>query len=141
MVWRTFQFKNLSALPAVMPGGQPNIQLWFRGWGRRQVGGPRVAGRTPTGLTAVSKGGECFPLLCSPPPPSPRWFSAHTALCSSAAHVWCDDRCSMEHPHCRAQEKAGRLSAYRHVSLSASTIPPQLSAPWASLSVILATRL
>ena len=37
--------------------------------------------------------------------------------------------------------EAGRLSAYCHVSLSASTIPRQLCAPWASLSVVLATCL
>lgn len=147
--------RGLEDVPVQEPVSHPSsrvrraaqhIQLWFQAWGGgRQVGGPRVASahgwQDTHGTDRSLQGRGVLPPASFPAPPSPRWFSAHTALCSSAARVQCDDRCSMEHPHCRAREEAGRLSAYRHVSLSASTIPPQLSAPWASLSVILATRL
>lgn len=69
VVWRMVHFTKLSAIPVVVPGRQPKIQLWFLGvgrWGHQVVGCPgwprHTDGRTPMGLTAISKGGSssCF---------------------------------------------------------------------------------
>ena len=141
LVWRTFHFTKLSAIPAVVLGGQPDIQLWFPGeWHQIWGGGPRVAlahGQQDTYGTGCDLQGEKLPLLRSPPTsPPPHAGSLHAQRFVPALHTCGVLPCALQGPG-----EAGRLSAYCHVSLSASTIPRQLSAPWASLSVVLATCL
>ena len=114
--------------------------LVSRGAASDLVGGPRVAlahGWQDTYGTGCDLQGEKLPLLRSPPTsPPPHAGSLHTQRSVPALHACGVMPCALQGPG-----EAGRLIAYRHVSLSASTIPRQLCAPWASLSVVLATCL
>lgn len=67
-----------TALVSGLGGG--GVRSWGPGWPRH------TDGRTPTGLTAVAKGGECFPLLRSPPP-HPHAGSLHTQRSVPALHA------------------------------------------------------
>lgn len=105
LVWRTFHFTKLSAIPAVVLGGQPDIQLWFPGeWHQIWGGGPgwpwHMDSRTPMGLAAISKGRSSPCFVLRPPPPHPMLvLCTHSALFQRCTRVVC---CPVL---CKAQER------------------------------------